>query len=293
MRIEPATLTMKELDVQYNYFKTISKDEKKEYKRLDDKKQREILAEFNGEPIEYYGNVTEIIAQNEYLETLSRAEKKKYKKLSTFEQHEIIEEYMNGPAPVIHPEPAIYDFDTIKSKLREVSLYGEDGLVKPLTDERLRLDNLERYADLSPGEERYLKAQQRINSITAELTEILTEMQRKHPNYKVATNYQEVEPNYHNQKYFDAIEQLTEGLDWDSLTPYEQKELEAESAPYEYEILANQPTSKAKASRATQKKAKDSKLVEYVKSVEESLNSGVINKDYAKQAIINYLDKEL
>jgi hypothetical protein len=195
--------------------------------------------------------------------------------------------------PIEHPEPEVYDFDTIASKLREVSLYDKYGNIKPLTDEVLEEEDRERHADLSPGEERYLKAQQRINSITAELTEILTEIQRKHPNYKVATNYQEVEPNYHNQKYFDAIENLTEGLDWDSLTPYEQKELEAESAPYEYEILANQPIKSTSKKATATKTKKDTKLVEYVRSVEESLNNGVIDSDYAKQAIINYLDKEL
>ncbi|MBF7025955.1 hypothetical protein [Staphylococcus kloosii] len=275
------------------YKKSLSKEELKVFKSLT-RKQKDIVVvhHLRNKPVDLlqdkiFNKVNSLI-RAEYT-----AENKNDAVTTVVDESGII---INEPKitfePVEHTEPEVYDFNTIVSKLRDVSLYDKYGNIKPITDEQLELDDLERHADLSPGEERYLKAQQRINAVTAELTEILTEMQRKHPNYKVATNYQEVEPNYHNQKYFDAIEQLTEGLDWDSLTPYEQKELEAESAPYEYEILANQPTSKAKAGKAT-KKAKDSKLVEYVKSVEESLNSGVINKDYAKQAIINYLEANL
>jgi len=59
------------------------------------------------------------------------------------------------------------------------------------------------------------------------------------------------------------------------------------------QILASQPT-KATPKKATPTKAKkDTKLVEYVRSVEESLNKGVIDSDYAKQAIINYLEANL
>src|SRR5699024_9797410 len=126
-----------------------------------------------------------------------------------------------------------------------------------------------------------------------ELQEILSEMQRNNPNFKVATHYSEVPVNYHNKRYFDAIKELTEGVDVDSLTPYEIEEIRAESIDYEHEILASQPT-KATPKKATPTKAKkDTKLVEYVRSVEESLNKGVIDSDYAKQAIINYLEANL
>ena len=106
----------------------------------------------------------------------------------------------------------------------------------------------------------------------------------------MATNFNDVEPNYHNQKYFDAIYEVYEGVDTDNISQLEEIELQAKTAKYEYEILKNQPL---KATPKKQPKAvKDSKMVEYVKSVEKSLNDGVIDKEYAKQAIMNYLEKE-
>ncbi|PTE46829.1 hypothetical protein BUY75_02490 [Staphylococcus epidermidis] len=269
------------------YKKTLSKEELKVFKSLKrTQKDNVVLQYMRNKPID--------LLQDDIVEKINQLIKNEFSIGQTETELLNVKEKENTfNEPRIIEEPEVYDFDNIVSKLREVSIYDKYGNVKPLTDETMEEDDRERHADLSPGEERYLKAQQRINTITAELTEVLTEMQRKHPNYKVATNYQDVEPNYHNQKYFDAIEQLTEGVDWDSLTPYEQKELEAKSAPYEYEILANQPT-KATSNKPTSTRAKkDSKLVEYVRSVEDSLDKGVIDNDYAKQAIINYLEANL
>ena len=269
------------------YKKTLSKEELKVFKSLKrNQKDYVVLQYVRNKPID--------LLQDDIVEKINHLIKKEFsiRKKET-ELVNVKEKEDTFNETIIIEEPEVYDFDNIVSRLRDVSIYDKYGNIKPLTDERMEEDDRERHADLSPGEERYLKAQQKINSYVAELTEILEEMQRKHPNFKVATNYQDVEPNYHNQKYFDAIKSLTEGLDWDNLTPYEQKELEAESAPYEYEILANQPT-KATSNKTTSTRAKkDSKLVEYVRSVEDSLNKGVIDNDYAKQAIINYLEANL
>lgn len=272
------------------YKKSLSKEELKVYKSLTRKQKDIIVVHYlRDKPIDLLQddifNKANKLIRAEY--TIDNKNDVEIAKVD--ESGNVLYESRVKTEAVEIPEPEIYDFDTIASKLREVSLYDNNGNIKLITDETMKADDRERHADLSPGEERYLKAQQTINSYVAELTELLSEMQRKHPNYKIATNYRDVEPNYHNQKYFDAIEKLTEGLDWDSLTPYEQKELEAESAPYEYEILVNQPTSKAKATKTK----KDTKLVEYVRSVEESLDNGVIDSDYAKQAIINYLEANL
>ncbi|KTW22476.1 hypothetical protein NS341_07405 [Staphylococcus xylosus] len=269
------------------YKKTLSKEELKVFKSLKrTQKDNVVLQYMRNKPID--------LLQDDIVEKINQLIKNEYSIGQTeTELLNVKEKEDTFNEPRIIEEPEVYDFDNIVTKLRDVSIYDKYGNVKPLTDETMEEDDRERHADLSPGEERYLKAQQTINSYVAELTELLGEMQRKHPNFKIATNYQDVEPNYHNQRYFDAIKSLTEGLDWDNLTLYEQKELEAESAPYEYEILANQPT-KATSNKPTSTRAKkDSKLVEYVRSVEDSLDKGVIDNDYAKQAIINYLEANL
>ncbi|WP_145464879.1 hypothetical protein [Staphylococcus saprophyticus] len=269
------------------YKKTLSKEELKVFKSLKrTQKDNVVLQYMRNKPID--------LLQDDIVEKINQLIKNEFSIGQTeTELLNVKEKEDTFNEPRIIEEPEVYDFDNIVSKLRDVSIYDKYGNVKPLTDETMEEDDKERHADLSPGEERYLKAQQTINSYVAELTELLGEMQRKHPNFKVATNYQDVESNYHNQRYFDAIKSLTEDLDWDNLTPYEQKELEAESAPYEYEILANQPI-KATSNKPTSTRAKkDSKLVEYVRSVEDSLDKGVIDNDYAKQAIINYLEANL
>lgn len=268
------------------YKRTLSKEELRVFKSLRrTQKDNVILQYMRNKPID--------LLQDDIIEKINQLINIEFNKGEDVESMNVKEKVDSFEEPKLIPEPEFYDFDNIVSKFRDVSIYDKYGNLKPFTDEQMEEDDRERYADLAPGELRYLKSQYAINYYIEELSEKLADLQRKNPNFKVATNYQDVEPNYHNQRYFDAIKDLTEGLDWDNLTPYEQKELEAQSAPYEYEILISQPT-KATSNKSTSIRAKkDSKLVEYVRSVEDSLDKGIIDNDYAKQAIINYLEANL
>lgn len=308
MRREPTALTIKELKVQAVYLKTLSRENKKAYKNNSLKYQRNVLNKFNEEPIEYYADHLELIAEQEYLDTLDIEGKKDYKKKSTLEQHKIIDQFredkkakdidteieeqetIREPLPQKRtPEPEVYDFDDIESRIKEYNPYDKNGRVKIdafIDEEELERERIERYADITEGEERYYWARLTLKDYEEELSEKLSEIQRKNPDFKVATNYTEVPVNYHNQRYFDAIHEITGNVDVDSLTPYEIEEIKAESIPYEAEILVSQPTKLPKAK-------KDTKLVEYVRTVEESLDNGIIDNDYAKQAIINYLEANL
>ncbi|OEK41284.1 hypothetical protein [Staphylococcus saprophyticus] len=297
-------LTNKELDVESQFLKTMNRVEKEEYLNSKVFRKRSKLNKFNGADIEYFAVETELDDEKEYLNTLSQVEKEKYMRLSSVEQHKIIKKYrvseniigeevfklseIKEPSEPV-PEPEVYDFDDIESRIIEID---SDNLAFETIDEMFeRRRKSEIY--LSPGESKFYHARMKILLHVEELEGILSEMQKNNPNFKVATHYSEVPVNYHNKRYFDAIKELTEGVDVDSLTPYEIEEIRAESIDYEHEILASQPT-KATPKKATPTKAKkDTKLVEYVRSVEESLENGVIDSDYAKQAIINYLEANL
>lgn len=318
MRREPSTLTMKEIGVQTEYLKTLSRESKKSYKKNSLKYQRNVLNKFNEEPIEHYADYLELIAEKEYLDKLDRDGKKAYNKKSTLEQHSIIDQFRENKKPKVSypekeeqevisepirepipennlPEPEVYDFDDIASRIKEYNVYDEKGNVKItafMNEYELEKEDAERYADISTGEQRYYWARSILRDYEEELSETLSDLQRKNPNFKVATTYTEVPVNYHNQRFFDAIKELTEGVDVYSLTPYEIEEIKAESIPFEAEILTSQPTKVTKQTPA-KKTVKDSKLVEYIKSVEESLNNNVIDSDYAKQSIISYLEENL
>lgn len=292
-------LTNKELAVETRFLKTLNKVEKKKYLNSKVFRKRNRLNEFNGEDIEYFAVETELDDEKKYLNTLSQAEKEKYMRLSSVEQHEVTRKYrlsdniiegevmnlseVKEPSEPV-PEPEVYDFDDIESRIIKIE---SDNIVLETIDEMFeRRRKSEIY--LSPGESKFYHARVKISLNVEELEEILSEMQKNNPNFKVATHYSEVPVNYHNKRYFDAIKELTEGVDVDSLTPYEIEEIRAESIDYEYEILASQPTKSTPI-----KSKKDTKLLQYVRSVEESLDKGVIDSDYAKQAIINYLEENL
>lgn len=290
-------LTNKELDVESQYLKKLDKSEKDEYLNYKVFKKRSKLNKFNGEDIEYFAVETELKDENDYLNTLSQEDKEQYLNLSSVQQHKIIKKYRVSEGiieePLIKlseievpskpvPEPEVYDFDDIESRIIKIE---NDNLAFETLEELFeRRRKSEIY--LSPGESRFYHARTKISSYVDELREILFEMQKSNPNYKVATNYTEVPINYYNKQYFDAIEEITEGVDVNSLTPYEIEEIKAESIDYEYEILVSQPTKKTK-------EKMNSKLVEYVRSIEDSLDKGVIDNNYAKQAIINYLEVNL
>jgi hypothetical protein len=291
-------LTNKELDVEYQYLKTLNESEKDEYLNFKVFKKRNKLNKYNGEDIEYFAVETELRDEKNYLNTLMQEEKENYMNLSSIEQHKIIKNYRISKGiiaePVIKiseikdiskpvPEPEVYDLDDIESRIINIE---SDNLAFETIEELFeRRRKSEIY--LSSGESRFYHARMKITSYVDELREILFEIQKKHPNFKVATNYTEVPINFYNKLYFDAIKELTDGVDVDSLTPYEIEEIRAESIEYEYEILKSQPT------KATATVKKDSKLVEYVRSIEDSLDKGVIDDNYAKQAIINYLEANL
>ncbi|WP_341636882.1 hypothetical protein [Staphylococcus casei] len=297
-------LTEKELDVESHYLKTLNRVEKDEYLNSKVFRKRNRLNKFNGKDIEYFAVKTELRDENNYLNTLSQEEKVKYNILSSVEQHGIIKRYRVSKGiieePIIKipgikelskpvPEPEVYDFDDIESRIIEIE---SDILVAESIDEMFeRRRKSEIY--LSPGESKFYHARSKISSYVDELREILFDIQKKHPNFKVATHYTEVPINYYNKRYFDAINELTKDVDVDSLTSYEIEEIRAESIEYEYEILKSQPTKAPPKNSTTSKTKKDTKLVEYVRSVEDSLDKGVIDNDYAKQAIINYLEANL
>lgn len=293
-------LTEKELDVESHYLKTLNRVEKDEYLNSKVFRKRNRLNRFNGEDIEYFAVKTELRDENNYLNTLSQEEKEKYNILSSVEQHGIIKRYRVSKGsieePIIKiseikelskpvPEPEEYDFDDIESRIIKIE---SDNLAYE-TLERIRISEIY----LSPGESKFYHARRKISSYVDDLREILFDMQKKHPNFKVANHYTEVPINYYNKRYFDAINELTKDVDVDSLTSYEIEEIRAESIEYEYEILKSQPTKAPPKNSTTSKTKKDTKLVDYVRSVEDSLNKGVIDNDYAKQAIINYLEANL
>ncbi|MGW7796835.1 hypothetical protein [Staphylococcus xylosus] len=275
----------------------MNKVEKEEYLNSKVFRKRNKLNKFNGKDIEYFAVETELDDEKEYLNTLSQVEKEKYMGLSSVEQHKIIKKYrvsesiigeevmklseIKGPSEPV-PEPEVYDFDDIESRIIKIE---SDNLGYETIEEMIkRREKSEIY--LSQGESKFYHARMKISLNVEELEEILSEMQKNNPNFKVATHYSEVPVNYHNKRYFDAIKELTDSVDVDSLTPYEIEEIRAESIDYEYEILASQPTK-------TPKAKKDTKLVEYVRSVEDSLEKGIIDSDYAKKAIIHYLEANL
>ncbi|MCD8838600.1 hypothetical protein [Staphylococcus arlettae] len=298
MILDSSSLTINEYNVQRKYLRTLNSKEKRNYKNNSLMYKRTVLNNYNGEPIEYLAYPSELRAEDEYLLTLSYSEKKAYRKKSSFEQHEIIQNYIEAkkpkasqsdeePEPLVEneenvanettiikeiPEPEVYDFDDIQSRINSV-----------------RISEINKV--LSPGEIKIVEALEVIQNNKDAVEEVLEELQRKNPTKKITYDYEEIEPNYYNQQFFDRIDEIYKGVDYDSLALPEKLELDAESSYEEREILISQPT------KATPKKSaptkKDTKLVEYVRSVEESLNNGVIDSDYAKQAIINYLEENL
>lgn len=298
MKSEGLDLTINEYNVQKKYLRTLNSKEKRNYKNNSLKYKRTVLNNYNEEPIEYFAYPSELRAENEYLLTLSPSEKRSYKKKSSFEQHKIIQNYIEAKKPkpsqpdeqpenpveiddnVVNeptivkeiPEPEVYDFEDIQRRINSV-----------------RISEINKV--LSPGEIKIVEALEVIQNNKDEVEGVLDELQRKNPTKKITYDYEEVEPNYYNQQFFDRIDEIYKGVDYDSLNLPEQLELDAESSYEEREILISQPT------KATSKKSastkKDTKLVEYVRSVEESLNNGVIDSEYAKQAIINYLEENL
>lgn len=295
MKLEGSELTMNEWNVQRKYLKTLNSKEKRDYKNNSLKYKRTVLNNYNGGPIEYFAYPSELRAENGYWLTLSPSEKRVYRKKSSFEQHEIIQNYIEENKPKHsqsdeQPEiPVEKDVEepTIVKEIHEPEVYDFEDIQRRINSVRISEIN----KVLSPGEIKIVEALEVIQNNKDAVEEVLEELQRKNPTKKITYNYEEVEPNYYNQQFFDRIDEIYKGVDYDSLTLPEKLELDAESSYEEREILISQPT------KATPKKSastkKDTKLVEYVRSVEESLNSGVIDSDYAKQAIINYLEENL
>lgn len=293
MKSENSYLTMNEYNVQCKYIRTLNGKEKRNYKNNSLKYKRSVLNKYNGGPIEYFANPSELKAEKEYFITLSPSEKKTYKKKSSFEQHDIIQNYIEEKKPKVSqpekqtessvehdeyvikeptivkeiPEPEVYDFEDIQRRINSV-----------------RISEINKV--LSPGEIKIVEALEVIQNNKDAVEGVLEELQRKNPNKKITYDYKEVEPNYYNQQFFDWIDEIYKNVDYDSLTLPEQLELDAKSSYEEREILISQPTK-------TPKAKKDTKLVEYVRSVEDSLEKGVIDSDYAKKAIIHYLEANL
>lgn len=303
MILDSSSLTINEYNVQRKYLRTLNSKEKRNYKNNSLMYKRTVLNNYNGEPIEYLAYPSELRAEDEYLLTLSYSEKKAYRKKSSFEQHEIIQNYIEAkkpkasqsdeePEPLVENEENVANETTIIKEIPEPEVYDFDDIQSRLVYKDIRDDD-KFFANVSPGERIYFESVDTIRRYENDISIELSEMQQKNPQFKVVDDYRDVPLNDDNDALFATIEILTDDVDEDKLSPYELKKLEADIIPYKYEILTNQPIKKAPKKSTSTRAKKDTKLVEYVRSVEESLNNGVIDSDYAKQAIINYLEENL